>query len=108
MLVKFWVQGEALDMYKFDGKDLEVRVGDFFVRRVVVGDVLVINERLRRRVQAIRQYETFVEMLEHEDFRRIAPGVSGQSEVLRRLRLIYPERRERLGVYVLELKPVDV
>lgn len=51
----------------------------------------------------VRKYATYPEMLEHEDAGRIAPGKS-REQVLALLKEIYPSKREKLGVVVLEIR----
>lgn len=87
------------------GKELEIRVKARFFEGVVPGDVVIFNQRVRRRVVAVRTYKSFEFMLKEEDPNRIFPGKSAD-ETWKLLRGIYPPGRELRGVYVFELAKV--
>jgi ASC-1-like (ASCH) protein len=57
-------------------------------------------------VRGVRRYEIIEKMLGVEDPARIVPGRSN-AEVLQLLTTIYPPAKERLGVIVLEIEPVE-
>lgn len=89
-------------------KTLEIRVGYNWVRNIQAGGTLVLTSHvgeLRCDVVAVRNYHTFSEMLRFEDVDKALPGLP-RREALNRLRKLYPPARERLGVVVLELKPI--
>lgn len=88
-------------------KTLEVRVGYDSIKKIQAGEKILLgthDQEMVIKVNAIRQYKTFVEMLEAEDAERIAPGMNEQ-ELLKLLRKFYPPFKEKLGVYVFEVEP---
>ena len=103
------VKDRYLDLIRQGRKTLEVRVGYRSLVTVQPGEWLNltshVNEQLVRVVD-VRRYVTFVDMLRNEDADRIVPGQT-ESEVLSLLRSIYPARREKLGVVVLEIERAD-
>ncbi len=86
-------------------KDLEVRTSQRFFGDVVVGDIIVFSNSVRRKVVGVRKYENFDSMLEVEDPARIMPGYTSQ-QVLEWLRQQFTPCYEALGVVVFELKAV--
>ena len=100
---EIWVKRNILPLFG-QGRDLEVRVRTRFFENVGIDDILTINNRLRRRIKAIRRYRNFVELLQSEEPKRILPG-STKLEILVLLREIYPSELERKGVMVFELVP---
>lgn len=90
-------------------KTLEVRVGYDSIKKIQAGEQILLgthDQEMVIRVNAVRIYKTFADMLEHEDVNRIAPGMS-KAELLKLLRKFYPPFKEKLGVYVLEVEPDD-
>ena len=66
-------------------KDLDVRVGNDKIRQIRTGDFITFRAKqdsIRVRVVGIRTYSSFGQMLEHEDFRRIAPEMIGKGQLL--------------------------
>lgn len=99
------VKKRFYDLIESGQKDLEVRVGYDSIQRIKVGEqieLLTHTDRLLLRVNAIRRYQTFAEMLSVEPWQRIAPDSRSGPEVLSLLQRIYPADKERLGVVVLE------
>ncbi len=91
-----------LDLIKRGQKTLEVRVGYDSIKTVEPGERIRFVSRSETqvvRLGAVRRYETFAELLRHENPDHIAPGW-GSDEVLRLLGEIYPPDREKLGVVV--------
>jgi len=89
-------------------KTLEIRVGYDQIKRIEAGTTIVLTSHegeMPCDVVAVRNYPDFAEMLECEDVGRVLPGIP-RGEALGQLRKIYPPAKERLGVVVLELKPV--
>jgi len=87
-------------------KDLEVRVGYGTIRSIKVGNTLEFSSRIRSvnvRVTDIRNYRSFVELLENESADRIVPDETKDS-LLRILKDIYPPAKEALGVVVLQIE----
>ncbi|KKW43046.1 MAG: GCN5-related N-acetyltransferase [Candidatus Magasanikbacteria bacterium GW2011_GWA2_56_11] len=89
-------------------KPLEVRVGYGNIKSIRVGEKIRLMSRSLDgviRVLGVRRYDTFAEMLKHEDGGKIVPGMDDR-QVLQLLQDIYPPHKERLGVYVIEVDPV--
>ena len=87
-------------------KTLEIRVGYDSIKRLSSGDSLKLESGSASqvlRIEAIRVYDSFSEMLGNEPLARIMPGVGDKLVALRILRSIYPSDKERLGVYVIEV-----
>jgi ASC-1-like (ASCH) protein len=65
------------------------------------------DRRLPTRVVRVTEYESFKEMLDHEDPISIG-GELGESraDLLAAIREIYPPEKERLGVLAIEVKRV--
>lgn len=88
-------------------KDLEVRVGYASINNIKEGEVIGFSSRTRTvvaKVNAVRRYSTFEELLANERSERIVPGMTKES-LLAILREIYPPFKEKLGVVVLEVAP---
>jgi ASC-1-like (ASCH) protein len=101
------VKAQFYRQIKSGKKTLEVRVGYDGIKKIQAGEVILLethNEGMQIRVKAVRVYQTFAEMLAHEDASRIAPEM-GKSELLSLLKKFYPPFKEKLGVYVLEVEP---
>ncbi len=100
------VKNNYLDFIRAGRKTLEVRVGYDNIKAIKPNDLLHLtsyaNEQLVRVVD-VRTYYTFDDMLRHEEADQIVPGLTA-SEVLSLLREIYPPRREKLGIVVLEIE----
>ncbi len=104
--VELRVFASILSSY-WNGKDLEIRTNTERTARVAVGDVLIINHTLKRRVKAIRWYRDFEKALAVEKPRRIFPGYGWNSDsILKALRTIYTPGAENRGVLVFELEDV--
>ena len=86
-------------------KTLEVRVGYFDIRRVRQGDTITFSDYSKTKFEVIRvtRYENFPEMLDNEDSTKAIPGVT-KYKALEMYQEIYPEEKEKLGVYVFELR----
>gem|GEM_PF-6867178 len=83
----------------------EVRVGYDTINRIQVGEriLLVTNiGSLEVKVNDIRRFRTFEDMLGVEPWEQIAPDSKSRDEVLTLLKQIYPAHKEKLGVVVLE------
>ncbi len=86
-------------------KDLEVRVWDSKRKHINIGDTIVFDRRLHRRVKAIYRYDSFDEMLKVQRAERIMPGWNA-NRIRSGLSAIYPPEREALGVVVFELEVI--
>jgi len=99
------VKDKFLKFIQAGKKDLEVRVGYKSFKNIKVGELINFNNRNRSvvgEVVDIRNYNTFEEMLNSEDPNRIVPGTTKDS-LLKLLKDIYPESKEKLGVIVLQI-----
>ena len=105
MDIQMFVKSLILASFR-EGKDLEVRVRSRFVDSISVGQTLLFNDSVRRRVKAVRRYSNFDLMLAKEDYRRLYPKAESREWLLNELRKIYSTGRETAGVVVLELEEV--
>jgi ASC-1-like (ASCH) protein/ribosomal protein S18 acetylase RimI-like enzyme len=99
------VKKHFFDLIKKGVKTLEVRVGYNNIKGIHDGELIRLmtyEESQVIKVNQVRRYETFDEMLEIEDYNKIAPG-SNKNEVLNLLKEIYPKEKEELGVMVLDI-----
>jgi ASC-1-like (ASCH) protein/GNAT superfamily N-acetyltransferase len=104
------ISRKYFELIRSGRKTLEIRVGYKHIKRIRPGDELgLMNgpDSLLCHVEDVRTYRDFAELLAHEDVNRALPGLS-EDEALTQLRRIYPSNKERLGVYVLELKAPTV
>lgn len=91
-------------------KKLEIRVGYSQIKRIKAGDTITFSDYSNKKflVERITRYDDFAEMLDTENPAEVIPGVT-KYKALELLQEIYPEDKERLGVYVIELRrPEDV
>ena len=87
-------------------KTLEVRVGYGSIKRLRAGELLQLetsHESGAVQIKSIRTYDNFAKMLATEDWRQIVPQAKDRAEALRLLQKIYPPRKEKLGVYTIEV-----
>ncbi|MBF1030775.1 MAG: ASCH domain-containing protein [Candidatus Nanosynbacter sp.] len=87
-------------------KTLEVRVGYGSIKRLRIGELLQLetsHESGAVQIKSIRTYDNFAKMLAAEDWRQIVPQAKDRAEALRLLQKIYPPRKEKLGVYAIEV-----
>jgi len=90
----------------FDGsKKLEIRVGYSHIKKVKSGDTISFENYEKNKFDVVRIgiYQSFSEMLANEPLKDVLPGYSKEG-ALKALEQIYPKEKERLGVYVFELK----
>ena len=88
-------------------KPLEVRVGYGNIRSIKRDENIHLECGRQSgivKVVDIRIYQTFIEMLKHENAGHIVPN--DPASTLNILERIYPKEKESLGVYVLQLKVV--
>ena len=88
-------------------KTLEVRVGYNSIKRLKAGGLLQLETGHTSgvvRIRAIRIYDNFADMLAAEPWRQIVLQARDAEEALHLLRKIYPARKERLGVHVIEIE----
>lgn len=86
-------------------KPLEVRVGYSQILKIKEGDTVTFPDYSNQAFDVVRvtRYEEFAEMLDMEDSQKIIPGVT-KYKALEMLQEIYPEDKEKLGVFVIELR----
>lgn len=87
-------------------KTLEVRVGYSSIKRLRVGELLQLETNYASgavRIKAIRIYRSFTKLLAAEDWYQIVPQAKDKAEALQLLQKIYPPRKEKLGVYAIEV-----
>lgn len=90
-------------------KTLEVRVGYDTINRIQIGEhirLVTHTGSFEVRVNDIRRYQSFGEMLNVESWERIAPDSKSKEEVLSLLGQIYTKNKEGLGVIVLEFAKI--
>lgn len=88
-------------------KTLEVRVGYDSIKRLKAGELLQLETSHKSavvRIKTVRVYRDFADMLTVESWKQIAPQVNNRDEALTLLRGIYPQSKESLGIYVLEIQ----
>lgn len=86
-------------------KTLEVRVKNRKTGKFVEGDLLVLvspGSWVEVKITAVRRYQSFVQMAQHEDIGHIAPGMT-EKKLVRALHTIFPNQ-EHLGVLVFEIE----
>lgn len=91
-------------------KTLEVRVGYGSIKRLRIGELLQLetsHESGAVQIRSIRTYDNFAKMLAAEDWRQIVPQAKDRAEALQLLQKIYPPRKEKLGVYAIEITKVE-
>jgi ASC-1-like (ASCH) protein len=99
------VKRRFYDLIHLGKKTLEVRVGYDSINRIQAGEHIRLETHTGSseiKVNDIRRYRTFEEMLGVEPWERIAPDSKSHNEVLTLLKQIYPAQKEKLGVVVLE------
>ena len=99
-----WIRDEYLQLILGGRKTIEVRVGYSNIRRLEVGDRLLLNDQHPFVIRRIGRYPGFEALLAREDAASIAPDVPPE-ELLARMRAIYPPEKEALGVVALEITP---
>jgi ASC-1-like (ASCH) protein len=100
-----WLKDEYLRQILAGRKTVEVRVGYANITRLQPGDVLVLNDRHRYIVTAVRRYPDFEALVAAEDPAAIAPDLPDRAALLAACRAIYPAEKEALGVVALEIAP---
>lgn len=91
-------------------KTLEVRVGYGSIKRLRTGELLQLetsHESGAVWIKSIRIYDNFAKMLAAEDWRQIVPQAKDRAEALQLLQKIYPPRKEKLGVYAIEIAKLE-
>jgi ASC-1-like (ASCH) protein len=99
-----WIKDEYVGLILAGRKTIEVRVGYSNIKRLQVGDRLLLNDQHPFVIRRIGRYASFEELLACEDAASIAPDVP-PGQLLEPLRAIYPPEKEALGVVALEIQP---
>jgi ASC-1-like (ASCH) protein len=102
------IRREYLKLITDGVKTVEVRVAYKRMRTIRPGQELTFNSgdlEVVTTVKRVSEYQSFEEMLDHEDARSIG-GDLGESreELLAAIRAIYPPEKERLGVLAIEIE----
>lgn len=99
------IKDQYYRQHKEGTKDIEIRVGYDSIKQVRQGDIIVFENHDSDcfYVERISHYNSFQEMLQKENPKRIIPDAT-TTEVLSRLRKIYPRSKEKLGVYAFKLR----
>lgn len=98
-----WIKDEYLWLILAGRKTIEVRVGYSNIKRLQVGDRLLLNDQHPFVIRRVGRYASFEELLAYEDAASIAPDVP-PDQLLEKLRAIYPPAKESLGVVALEIE----
>lgn len=90
-------------------KTLDIRVGFATIKKIKVGDTIEYyrpdskQEKVKFDVVRISIYSDLEEMLEFEDHTQILPKRT-RIQVLNNLKKVYNEEKQKLGIYVFEIK----
>lgn len=90
-------------------KTLDIRVGFATIKKIKVGDIIEYyrpnskEEKVKFDVVRISMYSDLEEMLEFEDHTQILPKRT-RIQVLNNLKKVYNEEKQKLGIYVFEIK----
>ncbi|UCC52386.1 MAG: hypothetical protein JSV68_00175 [Anaerolineaceae bacterium] len=101
-----WIKETYLQQILDGRKTVEVRVAYGNIRRLQVGDRLLLNEKHPYIVRRIGRYPDFATMLEQENPTAIAPDTP-PDQLLGQIRAIYPAEKEHLGIIALEIEPEE-
>ena len=102
----WWVKRGFLPLIANCQKTLEIRPLSEATKGICVGDFLVFNRQVTRKVRDIRYYETLEAALKDENPEKVWPGKTRQ-EILRAAHEFYPRQALLRGVYVFELFIAD-
>ena len=95
-----WVKGPVLPHIESGTKVLEVRLKTSRFASVRVGDTIRFNQKIVRKVSAIREYSDFESLLKSEDENKILPGHT-KLELYGLWQNIWPEVRKSVLVFQL-------
>jgi ASC-1-like (ASCH) protein len=107
MIKTLWIKDEYLQQILDGRKTIEVRVGYSNIRKLKVGDILLLNDDYRFIIRRIGSYASFKELLRNENPERIAPDLDLE-QLLPEMQNLYPPEKEALGVFALEIVPENV
>jgi len=98
-----------LDLVASGAKTVEVRVAYPNRGDLAPGQLIRFQAEgahVLTRVTRVSRYATFEEMLDHEDVAAISGGPESRGELMAKIRSIYDEAKESLGVITLEVQVV--
>jgi ASC-1-like (ASCH) protein len=101
----WWVKSFILLSIEQGRKDLETRPNRGEAAGVQVGDIICFNKSVRRRVIAIRRYQSYKAMLAVEKSERFYPDAT-RDVILGALRGMYRTDPEQ-GVFCFELERIS-
>jgi len=104
------VKKQFLQQIKAGKKTLEVRVGYSNILNIQPGERIRMASRTEEqvvRVNDVRKYRSHAEMLEAEDYAKIAPHMASKEALIALLQEIYPPKRQKLGIIVLDIEPMS-
>lgn len=100
------IKKRFFDLICLEKKTLEVRVGYDSIKRINAGETVKMVTHTSScivRINAVRRYQTFEDMLTKESYERISPDAPSRDSVLALLKNIYAGDKEKLGVIVFDL-----
>lgn len=101
------VKKEFIEQIRAGKKTLEIRVGYPTIKTIKPGERINMSSRTQEqtvRVLDRREYKNHEEMLQKEDYRKIAPHMHSKEELLKLLNEIYPPEKQELGIIVFEIE----
>lgn len=105
MEMKVHLHPDVFEIVKNGTKDIEVRINDEKRRKLHVGDTLIFlkrpleDEYITKNVKALRYYNSFEELVEHYDMKRIYLENYTKDMYLKEMERFYTkEEQEEYGV----------
>ncbi|CAM6126800.1 unnamed protein product [Calypogeia fissa] len=92
------VQEPYFSQLKAGTKTVEGRCASGAYNKIGAGDSLLFNQSLLLKVEDVKRYSTFQQMLEVEGLSVVLPGVASIDEGVQVYRAFYSEAREQAGV----------
>lgn len=102
-----WIKEEYLRQILAGQKTIEMRVGYNNIRKLKVGDILLLNDQYPYIIRRIGSYASFEDLLLHEDLSRIAPEIPPE-QLLPVMCSLYSHDKEALGVFTFEISPENI
>lgn len=102
------IKKEYFHQLKDGEKNLEIRVGYPQIKKVQKGDTITFENYGTNLFEVLdrHSYGSFEDLLDREGTEQILPGMTRQG-ALHTLRKIYPQNKERLGIYAFRLRPIN-
>ncbi|MCI8461045.1 MAG: ASCH domain-containing protein [Bacilli bacterium] len=101
MEMKVHLHPDVFDIVSDGVKDIEVRVNDLKRRKLSVGDTLVFLkrpdevEKIEKKVKALEYYDSFLELVDHYDMKRIYLDGYTKEMYLKEMHRFYTEEEEK-------------